>query len=116
MAGQGYELSAVGVTLPTARGPLDILRDIDLTVPQGEILGIVGRSGTGKTTLLRVLGGLLKPTNGTASVDGTEITGPPQQVVTVFQDYGSRRCCRGVPWSATSASRWSGRSGKGRAQ
>jgi NitT/TauT family transport system ATP-binding protein len=91
---EGYELRGVGVTLPTARGPLDILRDINLQVPQGEILGIVGRSGTGKTTLMRVLGGLLRPTTGTASVDGREITGPPDQVVTVFQDYASAL----LPW------------------
>jgi len=90
----GYELRSVGVTLPTSRGQLDILHDINLTVPQGEIVGIVGRSGTGKTTLLRVLGGLLRPTAGFASVDGVEITGPPAQVVTVFQDYAAAL----LPW------------------
>jgi ABC-type nitrate/sulfonate/bicarbonate transport system ATPase subunit len=89
-----YVVRNVGVTLRTARGPLEILRDVNLRVPQGEILGIVGRSGTGKTTLLRVLGGLLRPTTGTASVDGVEITGPPEQVVTVFQDYASAL----LPW------------------
>jgi NitT/TauT family transport system ATP-binding protein len=89
-----YVLRHVSVTLPTDRGPLDILRDMNLTVPEGEILGIVGRSGTGKTTLLRVLGGLLRPTSGSASVDGVEITGPPEQVVTVFQDYAAAL----LPW------------------
>jgi len=90
----GYVVRNVGVTLRTAKGPLDILHDVNLRVSQGEILGIVGRSGTGKTTLLRVLGGLLRPTTGTASVDGVEITGPPAQVVTVFQDYASAL----LPW------------------
>lgn len=90
----GYLVRNVGVTLRTSRGPLDILRDVNLRVPQGEILGIVGRSGTGKTTLLRVLGGLLRPTTGTAAVDGVDITGPPEQVVTVFQDYASAL----LPW------------------
>ncbi|MEV8517216.1 ABC transporter ATP-binding protein [Dactylosporangium sp. NPDC051484] len=90
----GYLLQEVGVTLPTAKGPLSILRDVNLHVPQGQILGIVGRSGTGKTTLLRVLGGLLRPTTGRAMVDGVEITGPPEQVVTVFQDYASAL----LPW------------------
>jgi NitT/TauT family transport system ATP-binding protein len=90
----GYELTGVGVTLTTAQGPLEILRDINLQVPQGQIVGIVGRSGTGKTTLLRVLGGLLRPTTGRASVDGVEIVAPPHQVVTVFQDYASAL----LPW------------------
>lgn len=90
----GYVLDGISVTLPTDKGPLDILRGINLRVGQGEILGIVGRSGTGKTTLLRVLGGLLRPTTGTASVDGVPISGPPQQVVTVFQDYASAL----LPW------------------
>lgn len=90
----GYLLRGVGVTLPTSRGPLNILRDIDLEVPQGEIVGIVGRSGTGKTTLLRVLGGLLRPTTGRISVDGVDVTSPPAQVVTVFQDYASAL----LPW------------------
>lgn len=90
----GYDLRNVGVTLSTAQGPLEILRGIDLCVGQGEILGIVGRSGTGKSTLLRVLGGLLKPTAGQAMIDGKAIDGPPRQVVTVFQDYASAL----LPW------------------
>ena len=93
-ASDGYVLTGVNVTLPTTRGRLEILRDINLEVPQGQIVGVVGRSGTGKTTLLRVLGGLLRPTTGYAAVDGVEITGPPSQVVTVFQDYASAL----LPW------------------
>jgi NitT/TauT family transport system ATP-binding protein len=93
-ASDGYVLTGVSVTLPTAHGELEILRDITLEVPQGQIVGVVGRSGTGKTTLLRVLGGLLRPTTGRAAVDGVEITRPPAQVVTVFQDYASAL----LPW------------------
>lgn len=90
----GYRLEQVGVTLPTARGPLDILQGVNLEVRPGEIVGIVGRSGTGKSTLLRVLGGLLQPTAGTATLDGVPLNAPPDGVVTVFQDYASAL----LPW------------------
>ena len=89
-----YSLAGVGVTLPTTAGPLEILREVSLDVPQGSIVSIVGRSGTGKTTLLRVLGGLLRPSTGQINVFGEAVSGPPQQVVTVFQDYAAAL----LPW------------------
>lgn len=51
-------------------GSLSVLRDLNLTVEQGEIISIVGRSGAGKTTLLQILGTLEKPDQGTLSIDG----------------------------------------------
>jgi NitT/TauT family transport system ATP-binding protein len=48
---------------------------------------VVGPSGTGKTTLLRLLGGLTPCTRGAVSVNGRPIDGPPADVVIVFQDY-----------------------------
>ncbi len=92
--GVAYELANAGVELQTATGPRTILRDLDFTVGRGEIVGIVGRSGTGKTTLLRILGGLLTPTSGTVRFEGGAIDGPPETVVTVFQDYGNAL----LPW------------------
>ncbi|HEX5758082.1 MAG TPA: ABC transporter ATP-binding protein [Thermoanaerobaculia bacterium] len=47
------------------------LRDVDLTVPAGQTLGIVGRNGAGKSTLLKVVSRVLKPTRGRALVRGT---------------------------------------------
>ena len=64
-----------------------ILADISLELRRGEFLTVVGPSGTGKTTLLRVLGGLTAGTRGAVHVNGRLIDGPPADVVIVFQDY-----------------------------
>lgn len=82
-----YQALHVGVTLQAAAGPLEILHDINFELASGEIIGIVGRSGTGKTTLLRVLGGLLPVTTGSVTVAGQVVDSPPDTVATVFQDY-----------------------------
>ena len=52
---------------------VDAVRDLDLVVHAGEIVLIMGPSGSGKTTLLTMLGGLLRPSDGTISVDGQEL-------------------------------------------
>jgi NitT/TauT family transport system ATP-binding protein len=93
-AGTAYLVEAVGVRLPYADGPRQVLRDVSFGVGAGEIVGIVGPSGTGKTTLLRVLGGLLPASSGTVTLDGRAVHGPPPNVVTVFQDYGNAL----LPW------------------
>jgi NitT/TauT family transport system ATP-binding protein len=89
-----YAVHGVEVTLPSSTGPKTIVTGVDLTVGAGEIVGIVGRSGTGKTTLLRVLGGLLAPSSGSVELAGQRVDGPPGTVVTVFQDYGHAL----LPW------------------
>jgi NitT/TauT family transport system ATP-binding protein len=71
-----------------------VLDGIDLDVVRGEILCIVGPSGTGKTTLLRCMSGLLQPTDGVVMVDGVPIDKPPASLAVVFQDY-SRSL---MPW------------------
>jgi phospholipid/cholesterol/gamma-HCH transport system ATP-binding protein len=48
----------------------ELLRGIDLTIPRGKIVGIMGASGCGKTTLLRLIGGQLRPSGGQVKVDG----------------------------------------------
>jgi urea transport system ATP-binding protein len=52
-----------------------ILRDVDLSVPSGEMVCLIGRNGVGKTTLLKTIMGLLKPRTGTIALAGESITG-----------------------------------------
>jgi len=63
-------------------GKIQALRGISLTVDTGEIVTVIGANGAGKTTALSVISGLLKPTSGSLSFDGTPIASlPPHQRV-----------------------------------
>jgi ABC-2 type transport system ATP-binding protein len=61
-------------------GDLWALRDLDLTVPAGTVLGLLGHNGAGKTTAVRLLTTLAAPTTGTASVAGFDVVAAPQRV------------------------------------
>ena len=54
--------------------PVEALRSIDLDIERGEFVVITGRSGAGKTTLLNVIAGLAKPTSGSVTVDGVDLS------------------------------------------
>src|SRR5579863_9102137 len=63
------------LTVPSAAGPVNILRGIDLDIGAGEAVGVVGPSGSGKTSLLMVLAGLERATSGSVALAGKDITG-----------------------------------------
>jgi NitT/TauT family transport system ATP-binding protein len=73
-----------------------VLRDISFGVTSGEFVCIVGPSGVGKSTLLRCLSGLQRPTDGSVLFQGAPVTGPPRELALVFQDY-SRSL---LPWAS----------------
>jgi len=75
-------------------GSLNILKNITLSVQEREFVCIVGASGCGKTTLLRLMGGLLAPTAGRVQYRGQMVTGPQPELAVVFQDYGRAL----LPW------------------
>ena len=66
-------------------GITNALGNIDLTMHDGEFISLVGTSGCGKSTILRLIAGLIPPTMGTLMVNGEEITGPDPSRGMVFQ-------------------------------
>jgi branched-chain amino acid transport system ATP-binding protein len=61
-------------------GGVTVLRDIDFTVGDGDVVALLGPNGAGKSTLLRTLTGFVKPTAGSVTFDGREVTAnPPHQ-------------------------------------
>ncbi len=77
----------VSMEFPTPDGVKHVLNDISYDVNQHHFVSIVGPSGVGKTTLLRLLTGLMKPTSGEIQVHGERISGAPKGLAVVLQDY-----------------------------
>lgn len=73
-------------------GAVPVLKDIDLSVEKGEFVAIVGFSGAGKTTLINLIAGLLKPDSGRLTLNDLEITEPGPDRGIVFQNYSL------LPW------------------
>jgi NitT/TauT family transport system ATP-binding protein len=78
------KLELTGVAL--GYGDRTVVRNVDLTVPSGEVLAVLGTSGCGKSTLLRTLAGLHQARAGRVLADGVPVTGPDPERALVFQD------------------------------
>ena len=75
-------------------GGKTIVENISLDVKPGEFLCIIGASGCGKTTALRLAAGLYQPTSGSVTFDGKPMLAPRRDIAIVFQDYGKAL----LPW------------------
>ena len=67
-------LQGIFQTYPGPEGPVTALRGVDLHVPRGEIFGVIGRSGAGKSSLVRTINLLNRPSAGRVRVDGIDLT------------------------------------------
>jgi putative ABC transport system ATP-binding protein len=74
-----------GEDLRKSYGSLEVLKGVSLAVDPGEFVCLVGKSGCGKTTLLSLLSGLEKPTQGRVSLDGREITSSSEDELALFR-------------------------------
>jgi branched-chain amino acid transport system ATP-binding protein len=63
-------------------GNVQVLRELSISVNEGEVVAVIGSNGAGKTTLLRTISGLLQPKAGTITFDGTRIDGMAPHLVT----------------------------------
>ncbi|MDX6744181.1 ABC transporter ATP-binding protein [Actinocorallia sp. A-T 12471] len=88
------EVRDVSVSFTVKGKRRTILEGVSCEIARDEIVGIVGRSGTGKTTLLNLLGGILRPSGGGILLDGEPFDKPVDKVITVFQDYNQAL----LPW------------------
>jgi nitrate/nitrite transport system ATP-binding protein len=85
-------VEGIGMTFRTKKGPFVALTDVHLSVQRGEFITLIGHSGCGKTTLLNLVAGLLRPTSGVLLCAGREITGPGPERGVVFQNHSL------LPW------------------
>ncbi len=86
------QVEQVGMTFDTKQGAFVALRDINLTITQGEFISLIGHSGCGKSTLLNLIAGLTLPTSGAMICAGREIPGPGPERAVVFQNHSL------LPW------------------
>jgi putative ABC transport system ATP-binding protein len=77
-----YTLTGVTKRYRKGRSTITAVQDLNLTISDGEWLAVQGRTGHGKTTLLNLLGGLDRPTDGTVALDGTSLGALPETRLT----------------------------------
>jgi NitT/TauT family transport system ATP-binding protein len=90
------EIERLGKTYGTGAKATHAIGDVSFIVGDGEFVCVVGPSGCGKTTLLKCVAGLLRPSRGQVILRGKRVTGPPEELALVFQEY-SRSL---MPWAS----------------
>ena len=101
------EIQHLTKTFTTAGGTTEALKDVSLTIPDGEIYGIIGMSGAGKSTLVRSINKLERPTSGKIVIDGrdmaalseAELRAARRDITMIFQGFNllmQRTCQRNV--------------------
>ena len=101
------EIKHLSKTFGVSGGTVDALKDITLTIPDGEIYGIIGMSGAGKSTLVRCINMLERPTSGEVLIDGKSMTELSQKelrekrrdITMIFQGFNllmQRNCLKNV--------------------
>jgi NitT/TauT family transport system ATP-binding protein len=88
-------VAGVAYTYGTGRTARPALAEISLDIAPREFVGIIGANGTGKSTLLKIMAGLIPPTRGTITIDSRRVDGPDRRVGLVFQEP------RLLPWRST---------------
>lgn len=78
-----YEISRLTKRYP--RGDFLAIEDVDLTLAKGEFVAVIGSSGCGKSTVLKIMAGLLPPTSGRVVLDGRPVLGPREDIGIMFQ-------------------------------
>lgn len=84
--GNLIDIKGVTHAYKTPGGPLPVLDNLNLSVPEGEFCAVVGPSGCGKSTLTRLVAGLMKPDRGEVWLHGEQVRGPRKTVGMAFQN------------------------------
>lgn len=79
------EINNIAMTYHSLEGETEAIKNIDLNIYDGEIVGIVGPSGCGKSTLLSIIAGLIEPTSGTVLVKGQKVCKSNRNIGYMFQ-------------------------------
>lgn len=80
------DISGVTHAYSTQSGPLPVLRDLDIAVPEASFCAVVGPSGCGKSTLTKLIAGLMRPDSGSVKLHGEEVHSPRSTVGMAFQN------------------------------